>query len=848
MTPIAENLYKLLPAVYRARDLDQGQPLRALLGVLETELQILQDDVDGLYANWFVETCDPWVVAYLGDLVGADLPGSALPGTDSGRAHVANTLGYRRRKGTASALAAIAQDLSGWPAIGAELFRLVSTTQSINHQRPQNLRTPSLREMDVLRHIGSPFDTVDRTVDLRSVGRSSLSAVAVFVYRLRAYPLSNVSATPAGPAGAYRFDVLGRDEPLFNPLRTVPNGAPATEATLPAPLSAAAVSEALEALRAAIAAGAPRPPTRYFDRQPSFQIVVTRPELLGDPHLAQAVLNASGTGDPNPASIATAVSPGSGLVVHTGTVLNTSGNYGGMWHHIPSGQMAAGHVYSISYSLQVPAGTATLRVSVQDGAGHENALSHNVTAGPGWTRYTFTAVLDTPETAVYVWGPPNVTFDIDELTLEEVAPGTPLGLTSVTPPPAVTAPAPAAVPPEQIVIADLSAWQAPPASKTYGTATLPITAAVDPTLGRLMFAPGVAVSTNVSVGYCYGFSKELGGGPYDRSETFVSSEAPTSSSGGGTLTVVPASQSTAFEIADSLTYVPTTLSVPAGYTVELRAANKQRPLLQPPGTWSITLGAGATLTLNGLLIDGRLSVTASGGATLNLVHCTVVPGFSLSSGDPLALDLTSCITGAIALTSAASTFSAVESIIDGGGAQALTAGTAAAVAPAVAIDRCTILGATTLGSLVSAADTLFCGGLSVAQIATGSVATSFVPSGSFAPSVLAANLCQPALALSTAADTASTLARVQPSFTSTTYGAPGYAQLRRTCAWPPHTTPPQAPVPSQAPAPEILQGGSSRSEMGAFHDLYNPQRAQNLAAGLADYLRYGLAAPLFFVT
>src|ERR1700679_4174191 len=103
MSTIAESLYQLLPAVYRAQDLNQGQPLRALLGVLETELQIVQDDVDGLYDNWFVETCDPWVVAYLGDLVGADLPGSALPGTDSGRAHVANTLAYPRAKATAPA-------------------------------------------------------------------------------------------------------------------------------------------------------------------------------------------------------------------------------------------------------------------------------------------------------------------------------------------------------------------------------------------------------------------------------------------------------------------------------------------------------------------------------------------------------------------------------------------------------------------------------------------------------------------------------------------------------------------------------------------------------------------------
>jgi hypothetical protein len=72
--------------------------------------------------------------------------------------------------------------------------------------------------------------------------------------------------------------------------------------------------------------------------------------------------------------------------------------------------------------------------------------------------------------------------------------------------------------------------------------------------------------------------------------------------------------------------------------------------------------------------------------------------------------------------------------------------------------------------------------------------------------------------------------RVQPSFTSTTYGDPAYAQLRRTCA------------------PEIRGGGSDRSEMGVFHHAYEPQMAANVEAGLAAYLRLGLGATLFFVT
>ena len=36
--------------------------------------------------------------------------------------------------------------------------------------------------------------------------------------------------------------------------------------------------------------------------------------------------------------------------------------------------------------------------------------------------------------------------------------------------------------------------------------------------------------------------------------------------------------------------------------------------------------------------------------------------------------------------------------------------------------------------------------------------------------------------------------------------------------------------------------------MGAFHDLYEPQREAHLRARMDDYLRFGLEAGLFYVT
>jgi hypothetical protein len=36
--------------------------------------------------------------------------------------------------------------------------------------------------------------------------------------------------------------------------------------------------------------------------------------------------------------------------------------------------------------------------------------------------------------------------------------------------------------------------------------------------------------------------------------------------------------------------------------------------------------------------------------------------------------------------------------------------------------------------------------------------------------------------------------------------------------------------------------------MGAFHDLYQPQRKANLNASLSEYLRFGLEAGIFFAS
>ena len=49
-------------------------------------------------------------------------------------------------------------------------------------------------------------------------------------------------------------------------------------------------------------------------------------------------------------------------------------------------------------------------------------------------------------------------------------------------------------------------------------------------------------------------------------------------------------------------------------------------------------------------------------------------------------------------------------------------------------------------------------------------------------------------------------------------------------------------------APEIAQGAHDEAEMGAFHNLFQPQRAANLRARLDQYTPAGFQTGIVYVT
>jgi len=329
---VTDQLYELLPPLYRVRDAESGGALQELLGVLEREADVVEADIGRLYENWFIETCDPWVVAYIGDLLGVRRLHAVGPGAASLRAYVANTLGYRRRKGTIAVLEQLAYDVTGWRSKAVELFQLLETTQYAKHVRLRSVRTPDLRDVNALELLGGPFECAAHTAEVRRIasgrGRYNLPNVGIFVWRLDSFPLDRVTALRVGAPAEGRFSVnpLGLDEPLFNRPQTETALVDlATELDVAAPLRRRPLHDELEAMRQAAVEGvaparayfgatpvlqvfARHDPAAAFDEIPAEQIFVANLSLWQRPPTTIDYTPA-GTDSPTPQKVSVAVDP-----------------------------------------------------------------------------------------------------------------------------------------------------------------------------------------------------------------------------------------------------------------------------------------------------------------------------------------------------------------------------------------------------------------------------------------------------------------------------------------------------------------------------------------------------------
>ena len=438
----------------------------------------------------------------------------------------------------------------------------------------------------------------------------------------------------------------------------------------------------------------------------------------------------------------------------------------------------------------------------------------------------------------------------------------------------------------QIKVADLSGpegnWANLPAKdNTY-------LAVVDPELGRIAVAPpSQGPVPTLTASYYYGFNAPMGGGDYPRAEGFLVSDAawvlpfpdtdnpPRYGDLQGavtqTQTLFALNGAIAIEIASSDTLTLSgalEIDVPAGATLELRAAQGQRPTLLLDGELQISGDAGSAFALNGLVLAASAGMTppsstallhvpkqrvAPGNGdnlleTLNLTDCTLVPGWSVdASGAPrhadapvalveleiVAVTITRSILGAMQVAALA-TASLSDSIVD-----ATDPTKIAYVDPkgtddpdgtdgggALTLSGCTLVGKVHARELTLVSDSIFWGALAPvdswasALLAdrrqAGCVRFSFLPIGALTPRKFKC--------------VERALAAPHPLFFSLRYGDPAYLKLLTSTD------------------DTIRRGADDGGEMGAFHFVQAPQRETDLKIRLQEYLPVGLDFGLIYQT
>jgi hypothetical protein len=402
--------------------------------------------------------------------------------------------------------------------------------------------------------------------------------------------------------------------------------------------------------------------------------------------------------------------------------------------------------------------------------------------------------------------------------------------------------------------------------------------------GRIAFGPAFVPTTSVDVNYHYGFSGDVGGGPYQRAKWLVDDEVPALRLRvleGGPATTFPTLNAAITEwinqgrpnavitIDDNRSYAfASPLELADDTFLVIQANDGLRPHIMPDGRELEITGdhPGSQLTLSGLLVEGAVHVTGE-MQSLRLLHTTLVPGRALEEdgtpstafpsvivedvdivGDRInaafRLRVAFSITGPLRLPANADSLVLLDSIVDGLGDTAISATNSTTdPGPPGTLERVTILGRSFFRKLPLASEVIFTGRVVVAQTQEGCVRFSSVHRQSITPRRYR---CQPDLGIATEIEQAEKIApltaaqraviaarvraRMVPSFTSLHYGDAGYAQLHLKC-----------PI-------EIRTGAEDGAEMGAFCHLKQPQRETNLRIRLEEYLPFGLDPGIIYVT
>jgi hypothetical protein len=344
--------------------------------------------------------------------------------------------------------------------------------------------------------------------------------------------------------------------------------------------------------------------------------------------------------------------------------------------------------------------------------------------------------------------------------------------------------------------------------------------------------------------------------------------------------------SAVIEITDSAVYTEKLVLQLCPYeSLQIRAANGRRPTIRlldymtsQADALVVSGGRSSRLTFDGLLVTGRglqvLGTDTDQSAPpaadpgdmcdITIRHCTLVPGWGLHCNcDPARpsepsiavtnstakIKIEHSIVGAIQVVANEAATDPIElsisdSLWDATDAKLFVfSGPAQTVAYArLSIRRCSVFGEILADEIALAENCIFTGSVCVARRQKGCVRFCYVPPDSRTPRRYE---CQPDLVRQAVQDSfahgritaterdaalAGEQSRVEPVFTSMRYGMSTYGQLAGSCAT------------------EITAGADDESEMGAFHDLYQTQRAANLLVRLGEYTPAGMNVGIICAT
>ncbi|MBP6237646.1 MAG: hypothetical protein KA536_15960 [Saprospiraceae bacterium] len=249
------NIYNLVPSIHRSRDAmevlsflnkddnewndDMYGPIKALLKIIADEALVMEENLDQLYDDMFIETCADWVVPYIGDLIGYT-PLTPVP--DLGktpRSEVANTISYRRRKGTLAVLEQLAFDVTGWKTSAVEYFKILATSQYMNHIRLSNTTFSRINEYaesyngndtsllktkllwKQLAFANTPFDSMPKSADVRNIalkrGKYNIQNIGIYLWRINSYQVTKRQASQHNLGlKQYKFNFKNIDQRLYN--------------------------------------------------------------------------------------------------------------------------------------------------------------------------------------------------------------------------------------------------------------------------------------------------------------------------------------------------------------------------------------------------------------------------------------------------------------------------------------------------------------------------------------------------------------------------------------------------------------------------------------------------------